>query len=88
MFKVLSAALVAASILVAPIAASAGTLAVKPVVTKQVTMKQHHKRHIVKHRAHAKFARHTRHFKTIAHKRHATIVKLHRRGAVARTRAS
>jgi hypothetical protein len=83
MFKLLSAALVAASVLVAPLVASAAQPAHKvPAATHVLTFKHHHKRHVVKHRRvkhamHARFIRkHVRHGRFIGGHRHvAKVVK-------------
>jgi Ni/Co efflux regulator RcnB len=88
MFKTLSAALIAASVMLAPMAVSANAApAAKPVATKQVMVKKH-ARHVVRHHSRAKFVKQARHLKTFAHKRHGKIVKAHKRAHVvaARTR--
>jgi len=56
MFKTLTAALIAASMLIAPMAANAAQPAIAPAsATVKVV-----KRHVVKHHARAKFAKHAR----------------------------
>lgn len=80
MFKTLSAALIAASVLLAPMTVSANAAQpAKPVATKQVKMAKVHKRFVVRHHKRAKVVRHARHFKTFAHKRHMASVKAHKR---------
>jgi Ni/Co efflux regulator RcnB len=78
MFKTLSAALIAASVMLAPMAVSANAAQpAKPVATKQVKMVKTHRRFVVRHHKRAKFAKHARHFKRLAaHKRaHVATVK-------------
>jgi hypothetical protein len=88
MFKTLSAALIAASVMLAPMAVSANAAqAAKPVATKQVKMVKKHGRHVVRHHTRAKFVKQARHVKTFAHKRHAKIVKTHKRAHVAAAKA-
>jgi len=88
MFKTLSAALIAASVMLTPMAVSANAApAAKPVATKQVTMVKKHARHVVRHHTRARFVKQARHFKTFAHKRHTKIVKSHRRAHVAAAKA-
>jgi Ni/Co efflux regulator RcnB len=78
MFKTLSAALIAASMLIAPMAANAAQPAAAPA-TKTVKLVKKHKHHVVKHHARAKFAKHARHHaKFVSHKRHGKLVKAHR----------
>src|SRR3954447_6826419 len=57
MLKTLSAALIAASMLIAPIAANAAQPVAAPATTKTVKLDKKHKRH-VKHHVRAKFAKH------------------------------
>src|SRR5438270_180574 len=72
MLKTLSAALIAASVMLAPMAISANAApAAKPVATKQAKIVKAYKRHVV---------RHTNKF---AHKRH---MKTHQRAHVAAAR--
>ena len=80
MFKTLSAALIAASMLIAPIAANAAQPAAAPATTtKTDKLVKTHKRHVVKHHARAKFAKHVRHHnKFVSHKRHGKFVKAHK----------
>ena len=84
MFKTLSAALIAASVMLAPMATSANAApAATPAATKQVTMVKKHGRYVVRHYKRAKFAKHARHFrKGFAHKRTMKIVKIHKRAHV------
>lgn len=85
MFKTLTAALVAASVLIAPIASTANAAqpATKPAATAPVKMVKKTTRHAVKHHKRTKFAQHARHFKKHAFKtRHGKIVKAHKRGHV------
>jgi Ni/Co efflux regulator RcnB len=79
MFKTLSAALIAASMLIAPITANAAQPAAAPTTTtKTDKLVKTHKRHAVKHHARAKFAKHARHHnKFVSHKRHGKFVKAH-----------
>jgi len=79
MFKTLSAALIAASMLIAPIAANAAQPAAAPATTtKTVKLAKKHKHRVVKHHARAKFAKHARHHnKFVSHKRHGKFVKAH-----------
>ena len=78
MFKTLSAALIAASMLIAPIAANAAQPAAAPA-TKTVKLDNKHKRHAVKHHARIKFAKHARHHtKVVSHKRHGKLVTAHK----------
>ena len=83
MFKTLSAALIAASVMLAPMAsANAAQPAPKPAVTKPVKMVKTHKR-FVKHVKRGKFVKHARHYKKhFAHKRTMKIVKAHKRAHV------
>jgi hypothetical protein len=80
MFKTLSAALIAASMLIAPIAANAAQPAAAPVTTtKTDRLVKTHKRHVVKHHARTKFAKHARHrTKFVSHQRHGKFVKAHK----------
>ena len=84
MFKTLSAALIAASMLIAPMAANAAQPATTPakvkiVKTKTVKLVKTHKRHVAKHHARSKFVKHARHHnKFVSHKRHGKLVKAHR----------
>jgi Ni/Co efflux regulator RcnB len=84
MFKTLSAALIAASMLIAPMAANAAQPAATPakakiVATKTVKLAKPHKRHVAKHHARAKFAKHARHHnKFVSHKRYGKLAKAHR----------
>ena len=79
MFKTLSAALIAASMLIAPIAANAAQPAAAPVTTaKTDRLVKTHKRHVVKHHARTKFAKHARHHtQFVSHQRHGKFVKAH-----------
>jgi len=82
MFKTLSAALIAANMLIAPIAANAAQPAAAPAktvnTTKTVKLAKKHKHRVVKHHARAKFAKHARHHnKFVSHKRHGKFVKAH-----------
>lgn len=87
MFKTLSAALIAASVMLAPMAVSANA-APAPAASKQVTMVKKHARHVVRHHKRAKFAKHARHFrKHFAHKRTMKIVKAHKRAHVVAAKA-
>ena len=89
MLKTLAAALVAASVLIAPIAASAETApAAKPATatTTKVTKAKGHKHHVARHHKHRKVVKHTRgHNKTVAVKktRHGKTVKAHQHSHVA-----
>ena len=88
MFKTLAAALVAASVLIAPIAASAETApAAKPATTTTKVVKvKGHKRHVARHHKHRKVVKHVRgHNKTMAinKTRHGRSVKAHTRNHVA-----
>lgn len=89
MFKTLSAALIAASVLLAPMAVPANAAqAATPVATKQVTLVKKHGRHVVRHYSRAKFAKHARHFrKHFAHKRTVKIVKAHKRAHIVAAKA-
>jgi Ni/Co efflux regulator RcnB len=88
MFKTLSAALVVASVMLAPMAVSANAAqAAKPVATKQVTMVKKHARHAVRHHKSTKFVKQARHLKTFVHKRHSKIVKAHKRAHVVAAKA-
>lgn len=79
MFKTLSAALIAASMLIAPMAANAAQPAAAAPATKTVKLVKTHKHHVVKHHARGKFAKHARHHnKFVSHKRHGKLVKAHR----------
>ena len=83
MFKILSAALIAASVMLAPVAMPANAAqAAKPVATKQVKMVKKHGRHVVRHHSRARFVKHARHAKTFAHKRHSKSVKAHKRAHI------
>ncbi len=86
MLKVLTAALVAAGIALAPVAstAQAAQPVTKTVTTKVVTLKGH-KRHAARHHARIKAVKHVRGHKVIVIKkvRHGKIVKAHRRHHVA-----
>lgn len=88
MLKTLAAALVAASVLIAPIAASAETApAAKPATTTSKVVKvKGHKRHFARHHKHRKLVKHVRGHKHIAATkkiRHGKIVKAHKRNHVA-----
>jgi Ni/Co efflux regulator RcnB len=88
MFKTLTAALVAASVLIAPLAASAETApATKPVTTTtKVDKVKGHKRHFARHHKRIKVVKHVRgHKKIVAIKktRHGKIVKAHKHAQVA-----
>lgn len=88
MFKTLSAALIAASVMLAPMAVSANAAqAAKPAATKQVTMVKKHTRHVVRYHSRARFVKHARHLKTFAHKRQGKIVKAHKRAHVVAAKA-
>lgn len=86
MFKTLSAALIAASVMLAPMAsvtANAAQPATKTATTKQVKMVKKHKRYVVKHHKRGKFAKHTRQYKKHGLKvRHGKIVKTHKRASI------
>jgi Ni/Co efflux regulator RcnB len=93
MLKTLSAALIAASMLIAPMAANAAQPATAPaakvVKTKTVKLVKTHKRHVAKHHARGKFARHARHHnKFVSHKHHGKIVKVQKRVIVNKVRTS
>jgi Ni/Co efflux regulator RcnB len=88
MLKTLSAALVAASVLLAPIAASAETApATRPATTTTKVVKvKGHKHHVVRHHTRIKSAKHVRGHKkivTIKKTRHGKIVKAHKHPHVA-----
>ena len=87
MLKVLSAALVAASVLIAPLAANAAQPATGAAMTHPVkTVK--HKRHVVKHSKPTKAVKHTRHHKKVAkHTRHGKVVKAHKNSHVVAAKA-
>lgn len=88
MFKSLSAALIVASVMLAPMAVSANAAqAAKPVATKQVKMVKTHTRHAVRHHSRARFVKQTRHLKTFAHKRHTKTMKAHKRAHVVAAKA-
>jgi len=87
MLKTLAAALVAASVLIAPIAASAETApAAKPAATTTKVVKvKGHKRHFARLHKHRKVVRHVRgHNKIVVIKktRHGKIVKAHKRNHI------
>lgn len=88
MLKTLTAALVAASVLIAPIAASAETApAAKPATTTTKVVKvKGHKRHFAGHHKHRKVVKHVRGHKkivTIKKTRHGKIVRAHKHNHVA-----
>lgn len=88
MLKTLAAALVAASVLIAPIAASAGTApAAKPAnATTKVVKAKGHKHHVAGHHKHRKVVKHGRgHNTTVAGKniRHGKTVKAHKHNHLA-----
>ena len=86
MFKTLSAALIAASVLLAPmtsVTASAAQPASKTATVKPAKMVKTHARYVAKHHKRGKFVKHARHYKKhFAHKRHMKIVKAHKRSHV------
>ena len=85
MFKTLSAALIAASVVLAPMAsvtANAAQPATKTVTTKQVKMVKKHKRHAMTHHKRGKFAKHTRYKNHGLKVRHGKIVKAHKRASI------
>lgn len=87
MLKTLSAALIAASVMLTPMAMSANAAqAAKPAATKQVMVKKH-ARHAARHHSRATFVKQTRHVKAFAHKRHSKIVKAHKRAHVVAAKA-
>ena len=90
MFKTLSAALIAASVLLAPmVSANAAQPATKAATTTTQPVKtvRKHKRHVVKHHKRGELVRHARHDrKHVAHKRHLKIVKAHKRAHVVATK--
>src|SRR5436305_8579971 len=70
MLKTLSAALIAASVMLAPMAISANAApAAKPVATKQAKIVKAYKRHVVRHHTRGKSVKHARHTNKFAHKR-------------------
>ena len=88
MLKTLAAALVAASVLIAPIAASAETApATNPATaTTKVVKAKGHKHHVARHHKHRKVVKHARgHNKTVAGKntRYGKTVKAHKYNHVA-----
>jgi hypothetical protein len=86
MFKVLTAALVAASVLIAPIAstAQAAQPATKaPATTTKVVKLNAHKRHFARHHARVKLVKHVRGHKVVKHVRgHKKMVRAHRHNHV------
>ena len=87
MLKILTAALVAAGIAIAPIAstAEAAQPATKTVTTTKVVKLKGHKRHFARHHTRIKAVKHVRGHKVIVIKktRHGKIVKAHKRNHVA-----
>jgi hypothetical protein len=88
MLKTLTAALIAASVLIAPLAtqANAAQPATKAATTTTKVVKlKSHKRHFARHHKRVKFAKHARHhgtFAAIKKTRHGKIVKAHRHAHV------
>ena len=88
MLKTLTAALIAASVLVAPIASQANAAqpaAKSAATTTKVVKLKAHKRHFARHHNRVKFAKHARHhgkFAVIKKTRHGKVVKAHRHSHV------
>ena len=86
MFKILTAAMVAASVAIAPmtVTANAAQPATKTAITTQsVKLVKHHRRHVVKHHG-RKHVKHVRHMKRHGLQlRHGKLVRAHRHAHVA-----